>query len=449
MTDESVRTPSWGVIVAMIVVAAIFIAPIGVWPWDHDEVQSLVELGVVPLQRFPGPPAQMERMHRLIPVWNVVQGAALRFLPANEWGTRVIPSLCGALVVLAAFLASLRARRVWFAWSLVIMMGGSQTLVWLSQQNRFYSLALLWTTLGIICISVADERRRYDVLTAAFAVLAVLSHNLTMVVFGIGGAAAVGAWSIGSMPRTAARRALFAAIVAVVLYGIYLRPLVRGWVSGGTGGTPPLLSFVAQTGIAPIALALVGAIAAFRRPADRWLHWWIGVLILSVAFVGVAPSLLGNWNPRYALFFMPPVWVLAAAGSAVIAESLAPQRLAVTWLIAVVALLTPKLASHFIDGSRHDFRAAAQLIASRAPGAKVLSNWPGDVQYYLEPMTGQRASYWGEPLPDAPVIVVIGSNAWEPSLRVPGRSVSLLGEIGRRRFDEQSHLVRVYLVEHQ
>jgi len=447
MNDRSRLARSAAVAVAAVAVFAMFVGPVGRWPWDHDEVQSLMEVGVVPLDRYPGPSAQMERMHRLIPVWAVVQQSALRILPANEWGTRVMPSVCGALVVLLAFLAARRVERRWFDWSLLVMMGGSQTLVWLSQQNRFYSLALLFATLALLCVLVEDDRWWYDLLAALCAAVAVLAHNLSLVLFGLVAVSMACAWLIGSVTRRALRRAAIAAGVAAGIYLVYLRPLIAGWVSGNTGGTNPLVSFVAQTGIPPFALALVGSAAALRRPRTTWLHWWMILAVLSLGFVACGVLVLGNWNPRYALFFMPAIWVLAAAGSAEIAEALGSRHLATAWLVVLLALQAPKLASHYIDGSRHDFRTAARIVADRAPRAEVLSNWPADLQYYLEPMTGQRVRYWGSPVPAASFVAVMGSNAWDPILRVPDRSVTVLGEVVRRRFDEQSHVVRVYRVD--
>jgi hypothetical protein len=130
----------------------------------------------------------------------------------------------------------------------------------------------------------------------------------------------------------------------------------------------------------------------------------------------------------------------------VIAESLRPQ-LRLLWILAVFVLLLPKLGSHFIDGSRHDFRTAAQIIARDAPNADVMSDWPGELQYYLQPLTGQTARYFEQRVPDSPVVVALGTNAWEPPLTIPGRTVRLLGQVARRRFDEQSHVVRVYFVD--
>lgn len=446
MNDASARVPVRGIALASLIVLAMFVGPIGRWPWDHDEVQSLMEVGVVPMQQYPGPLAQMQRMGRLIPLWNAVQHTALRVLPVNEWGTRFLPAIFGALVVIVALVAAMRSRGRWFGWALLTMMAGSQTLVWLSQQNRFYSLALIWTTLAFVASALDDEGPLYDVLAALCAVAAVLSHNLTLVVFVLAAAAGVGAWLIGAIPMRAARRLLVAAAVTSLTYLVYLRPLITGWLTGGTGGTAPIISFVAQTGIVPVALAAFGCWYAITTPREGWLRWWGLVLVLDVLFVTTAPWTLKNWNPRYALFFMPPVWVLGAAGVEVVAESLRPQ-LRPLWILAVFGLLLPKLGSHFIDGSRHDFRSAAQIIARDAPDVEVMSDWPGELQYYLQPLTGQKARYFEQRVPDSPVVVALGTNAWEPPLTIPGRTVRLLGQVARRRFDEQSHVVRVYLVD--
>lgn len=449
MNDTSARLPVLGIAAASLVVLAMFVGPIGRWPWDHDEVQSLMEVGVAPLQRYPGPLAQMERMGRLIPVWTVVQRTALKVLPVNEWGTRAVPALLGALLVIAAVIAGFRARGKWFGWALLTMMAGSQTLVWLSQQNRFYSLALLWTTLSFLAAAVDDERPLYDVLAALCASVAVLSHNLTLVIFGLAAIAGVVAWFMKWISTSAARRLVISAATTALIYLIYIRPLLGSWISGGTGGTAPIVSFVAQVGVVPVALAALGCWQALINRTEGWLRWWVLLLVLGLAFVTTAPWTLKNWNPRYALFFMPPIWVLAAAGTANVAESLRPQFRAV-WLLVVFAFLLPKLGSHFIDGSRHDFRSAAHIIARDAPHAAVMSDWPGELQYYLEPLTGQKARYWeGAAAGDSPVVVALGTNAWEPPLTLPGRSVRLLGQVARRRFDEQSHVVRVYLVDHK
>ncbi|MEQ1869330.1 MAG: hypothetical protein ABL961_04845 [Vicinamibacterales bacterium] len=411
-----------------IVVLVMLVAPVGRWAWDHDEVHTLVELGRIPIGEYPGPTAQLERMHRLVPVWNFVQNSALTFLPQNEWGTRMVGSVAGAILIIVSFVSASRTRGHRFAWSLLILMGGSQTLLWLAQQNRFYGLSLLWATFACIYCFKSDTRLRYDMAVAVFSLLALFTHNLTVVAFGLAAVASVGAWLWGGISTTVLRRWLIAAGVTAVPYLVYLRPLLSGWVSGNTGGTSPLVSFIAQTGIVPFALALVGMALAFR---DSYWRWWALLFVLDLAFVAVSPRLVGNWNPRYGLFFMPPIWVLAAGASEAVCRALAGSVTRLAWFGALAVMLAPKVASHYLDGSRHDFRSAASVVASSGPGNSVVSNWPADLQWYLRPLTGQRPRYWapGLPLPEDATIVALASNAWAPPLRVPGRGVEFSSRV--------------------
>ena len=447
----SARRSGQGLLIgaAAVIAALLIIAPAGQWPWDHDEVHSLVELQLVPLHQFPGPSTQLERMHRLVPVFYGLQHLALLVVPQNEWGMRLLPATCGALVTLVAFVIGWRWRGFAFGVSLFLLLVCSQTLIWLSQQNRFYSLALLFASIEFAAVYADDDRWTFDALAIAAGVLAILSHNVTLILFGLSCVAITATWFAGWTTRTTARRSLLVMAAIGLVYLFYLRPLTAGWTSGDTGGTSVLLSFFAQAGIAPVALAVPGAISVLhRKDAPRWSSW-ILFAVLSVVFVAVSPRILGSWNPRYGLFFMMPLWMLAAAGSEAVMRALPSDRLRVAWLIAVVALLAPKLASHYVDGSRHDFRTAAAVVAAHDAGTEsVLTNWPAELQYYLEPRTGQRPRFWmpGDAVPDAGAVIVFSSNAWEPVVQVPGRQITVVSEVGRPRFDEQSHLIRIYRV---
>jgi hypothetical protein len=448
--DGRIRVPGWAPAAAALAVVLLFVGTAGWWPWDHDEVLSLVEVGFAAPHQYPGPVAQVERMHRLLPVWYALQHTALRVLPSTEWGTRLLPSSAGALAVIVAFLAARRWRGEWFGWSLLVLTGGSQSLIWLSQQNRFYPIALLWLTLGFVVAWSRWKGPWAVVLTSALAAIAVLTHSLTVVVIGLGGIAALVGLPFGWVTRRAAVRLLAAAASAGAVYLFYARPILSGWVSGNTGGTNPLVSFVAQMGTPVLALALVGAASAFLSARDQALRWWVAVAGLGMVFLGVVPFALPNWNPRYAIFFMPAFWVVAAYGTATIGESLRGGLVRFAWLACVACLLLPKFASHFADGSRHNFRTAAEVVEQVAPGDLVYSNWPATLQYYLEPATGQRVGDWPPmPMPgpgSGHYMVVIASNAWEPILDVPGKRTDVVTTIARRRFDEQSHVIRVYRV---
>jgi hypothetical protein len=418
------------------------------WPWDHDEVLSLAEAGVLDPTRFPGPVGQIQRIRIILPVWYYAQHAALSVLPANEFGARVLPVLAALLLVAISALWAGR-RSVRFATGLVLLAGASPMVIWLAQQNRFYSLALC--LLAASLLTAATERRgvRIDVLAMLLAVGAVLTHNLTLVSVVVAFVAAVIAHWWGPPRRALVRRTALMAAGAVAIYVVYLRPALQGWVSGGTGGTSPFVSYVAQLGLVPAGLALLGVVGAVLGQEQReQSRWWLFMAAGSVLFVSLAPWLMRAWNPRYALFFMWPVWLLAASGFRLVADRLESGMLRAGWALTVLLMIAPKLLSHLADGTRHDFRSAAHIVAGQH-GQTVISNWPATLQYYLERENHQRVEDWqpGARLPDGQVILAFASNAWSPVLSFADRSTQVVGEVRTRRFDEQSHVIRVYRVE--
>ena len=183
-------------------------------------------------------------------------------------------------------------------------------------------------------------------------------------------------------------------------------------------------------------------------PDDAEARWWLLLGTGSVAFVLAVPWLLPAWNPRYALFFMWPLWMVGAVGVAAVAERLPGWPLRAAWFGLILLIMAPKLLSHFADGTRHDFRTAARVVMAEG-SHQVVCNWPATLQYDMqreEPRSPVSVKDWqpGNPLPAGPLVLVFASNAWEPVLRVKGRSVRVVDEVRHRRFDEQSHLIRIY-----
>jgi len=416
------------------------------WPWDHDEVLSFAELGLVPIDQYVGPPEQLRRIKTIVPVWYHAQRFALSWLPHDEFGARVLP-VCAAVVLVGVSAWWAWRRGLRFASAVVLLAGSSPMLVWLAQQNRFYSLALCLMAAALFSASSRSASWSRDAWAAVFCLGALLTHNLTLVVFVLAFVAALATRLLGPTPPLLVRRTGLLATVSVVVYLTYLRPALAGWVSGGTGGTLPLVSYVAQLGLGVLGLALLGAVTVFLDADDGEGAWWLGLAGGSVAFVAVVPWLLKAWNPRYALFFTWPVWIVAAYGTRAVAERLTAPALRTAWFGVVLLMLSPKLLSHLADGTRHDFRAAARIVAAEMPGT-VLSNWPATLQYYVEQRRPQKVGDWqpGSGLPAGPVVLAVGSNAWEPVLSVADRQVSILAEIRTRRFDEQSHVIRVYRI---
>jgi hypothetical protein len=383
-----------------------------------------------------------------MPVWYGLQGLVLRFLPANEWGTRVLPAACGVLAVVAAFAAVARYWSCLTALALLVLLDGSQCYIWQSQQNRFYTMAIFFQIMTWLVVMLRKVNPVSVLLCLLFSALGILSHSLLIVVFVLGfGSACVG-YLFGLTPRSVLYHSGITAAVSVSLYCFYLRPLLVGWVSGGTAGTNVLVSFFAQIGVPTLGFAILGSALSMSSCESRkkW-GWWVLLTIGSITFIGISPLIMKAWNPRYGLLFMPPLFVLAALGVDYIACMLPSTPFRIAWFCCVGLLLLPKLASHYQDGSRHDFRTAASVVANNAhEGQSVVSNWPETLQYYLPEQAGIRVEWLQSILPESDFIAVISSNAWEPVFQPTDRQVRVLAEIRKRRFDEQSHIVRVYQV---
>lgn len=444
--------PFWPTMLAVVLAATgLLFTKLGYWSWDKDEVDCLIELGVKETDLQLSYASQIPRLPKLIPVWYSAQRLALKLLPIDEFGSRCLPAACGVLTVAAAFIMGRRWRGDRFGLSLALMIGLNQCFVWMGQFNRFYSMALLFLTLSAgVAIWQTERRRTALALSIVLAVLGVLSHNLLVAAYGIAFIAATICWMLGWAPRDLVERTAVAAAAAFAVYAAYLRPIMSGWVSGGAGETQALVSFVAQLGVPTVALALLGIGIALRQKESNYeARWWCVALAGGVAFIGLSKILMGSWGPRYSLFFMLPFWALAALGVAEFAGRLQNSAQRAAWYGCVIALLLPKLASHFRDGSRHDFRAAAEVVSNQIHSdERVFCNFPLNLDYYLE-RSGDRKveEWWGmQELPGQTCLVVWASNAFEPLLHLPGRTCEILERVGVRRYDEQSHILYIYRV---
>ena len=176
--------------------------------------------------------------------------------------------------------------------------------------------------------------------------------------------------------------------------------------------------------------------------------WWMLLFVGSLCFFQFFQVTSISLSPRYFLFFLPAMWILAAHAMEFVARRVGP-RAGAGWYGCVAMLLVPTLLSHYQDGSRHDYRqAAAVLVTNAHAGEPILSDDAETISYYL-PEEFRHRLYVRTKVREVPrseFFLVCRMNAWMPLPHVPERRMDLLAEIYRRRFDQFSHILRVYRV---
>jgi hypothetical protein len=413
-----------------------------------DEVLSLVEMGYfhVDAYEFPFPADLLPKLPRALPVWHAIQRRALAVLPQTPAGFRIPSLVCGVLASAFVFFAAARSRSLWFAVAVAIVMNTSLLFVQIAQIDRFYSmpLLLLLVTYGLIWMPAGGMTA--VALVAGLSVLTVLSNNVTVAAFGLSFASAMALAVVGRVPRRVFARSGAAFVASTLVYLGYLLPIIRGWSTTGNP-TPVLVSFAAYAGVPALALALLGCwflISEQRRAEPSW--WWMLSFAGSLCLLQISTF---SWNPRYFVFFLPPLWILAAEGLYGVAERIGRRFGASVWYGCVVLVLLPALLSHYSDGSRHDYQQAAHvLIAQVHPGQTILSDDAETISYYLPGVLRETLKPRTKTpvLPATEFFMVVRANAWSTAPMVPNRRVDLLAEIFKRRYDAFSHIVRVYRV---
>jgi hypothetical protein len=303
----------------------------------------------------------------------------------------------------------------------------------------FLALASMWSSRGGLGLTFG-----IGVLTA----LTVLSHNVTLAVFAVAFGASLVAYALGQVPARLVLRSGIAVAFGGLTYAFYLRPLVQGW-SSTVNPTPVFVSFVAHAGVPAIALAFLGAwLSLVRWRETGAMLWW--ALTLAGGFCVLQVGSI-TWNPRYFLFFLPAVWVLAAYAIAFVARRVGYGSSGAAWCGAVALLFVPGMLSHLNDGSRHDYRrAAAVLVEHVQNGQPILSDDAETLSYYLPEDLRQRLRVRTRvsTFPESEFFVVFRSSSWAPvrlgALR--RRPLEELEIIRRRRYDAFSHVLYVYRV---
>ena len=258
-----------------------------------------------------------------------------------------------------------------------------------SQEARSYSLYSLLCVLSSLYFvkTLEDPSRRNRIGHVVSSALAVYAHFFA-------GLLMVSQWISLRLPgydevKKATQKSwqLFAiAISPEVLFVLTTGTGVLRWIPRpGFKDLKYLALFLTGNGGVPLAglylLAIVlGLLSTRRYQEDRTWNWSYSFLLLwllfPIVFVFLVSQIKPFFLPRYFVFTLPALTLLAAAGL---------ERLRYSWLITIVlavfVLLSAKgVAGYYqrdIDIAREDWRSATRFIMERAqPGDAVIFHQP-------------------------------------------------------------------------
>lgn len=357
-------------ILLVIAAGALRFYKLGEWSFAIDEVATLSETRALFDPTLAPPDSQTSRLPRLVPLGYLASWAGYAGFGAEEFGSRVVPALAGTLMVGVVFVLSemLFGRRT--AIIIALLLALSPAHVFQSQINRFYSLAALVAGLTTLLGALAAQRQTvvWTVLACAGVALAVLTHTVSLVLYP---ALCVGLIAVRRARRVPVTRGtrlvlVVTGVALLALFLLYLWPLLQGWNQAAPWGYSvghAVLASINLLGWPVSLLAGLGLVLMFTAgDAQRW--YWLCALAAWAA-VTVAAPLVVSYHAWYAFPLALPGLVLAGYAVSDIYSRIRPQGAfaATIWVVVAVGLNLPSLASHFVDGSRTDMRAAARYVS--------------------------------------------------------------------------------------
>ncbi len=460
---------AWGgAFAAAVVLAVIFrVVGIGQWSFASDELGTFHEVRTfLGETRFAhdDPDRQVPKM---VPVAMALHAAADSAFGSGEAGSRTLPAVCGVMqiVLVGLGLKTLLGRTP--ALAVMLLLTVSPEHLFYSQYHRFYSPAALFATLAFLAAarSLRLDSARWMVWACGAAMLAVLTHTLVGMVFGgfVFAAALTRAMPGGLRSNRVLLAAVGGAVFAALFAAMYLYPLSEGKAVGygweGDSISRSIFSGVSQV-TWPVALFSVpGLLILWRRDRVQAAFWGSQASVWALALLAL-PKVL-PFHSAYVFPLCLPVVALGGVAFGEIADRLAPAgRLAgVAVLAGLLMLNLPEVVSYYQDGSRHDFRAAANWVGDRIGPNDVLVVVQGDKLSHYRPELEGR---WHRlPLTDIPKFVddhrPADGNVWvvlpggrgglpEPWREWAEKNARLQTAIVHRRFDYHEYPIYI-LVE--
>lgn len=376
-----------GAVLLLLAVATRFFR-LTYWPLAGDELFTIADSRTL---AFKGKPLLFYMNHYLIEPT----------LGLDALGVRLLPALFGIASILLLLWAGRRILGTPAGLFAALLVLFNPWHLYLSQYARYYPLVFFFSTIAIVAFHLAYREDSVPWLSGglAAAILAMLSHASAGLVLG-----AIGAWIVGttgweylSEGRSSRFRLMLSGVLVaglLVAAVVYFIPVLADWqklpASYGFAGPVLFLSFGQWLTAGTSLFAVGGALWMWRSGERESATYLLSVVVLPFVFLAV-----GGYFIKASVPFLfpaaPAVFLLAGYFLHRLYGVLRPGGFTSIAAVAVVLLAgiatgVPSFVSHYMDGSRPDFRAAASYLDEHVTSgdALVLTDLKNALEWYLD-----------------------------------------------------------------
>ena len=389
------RPRAWRVAFAAAIAVAVIsrVVGIGQWSFASDELGTFHDVRMFLGDEEYAHDDPDRNVPKMVPVAMALHAASHAVFGTGEAGSRALPAVCGVLqvVLVGLGLKYLLGRTPAFATAALLAV--SPEHLFYAQYHRFYAPAALFATLAFLAAarSLGLNSARRMVWACAAAMLAVLTHTLVGMIFGgfVVAAALARAMPDGARSNRLLLAAAGGAVFAALFAALYLYPLAKGKAVGygweGYSISHAVFSGVSQVTWPVAVFSVPGLVILWKRDRVQAAFWGSQAAVWAASLL-VLPKML-PFHSAYVFPLCLPVIVLGGVAVGEIADRLTPvSKLAgLTGLAGLLMLNLPAVVSHYQDGSRHDFRAAANWVGDRIGPTDVMVVVQGDKLSHYRP----------------------------------------------------------------
>ena len=314
---------------------------------------------------------------RAYPLFFVLELAALKVLTwtSLEFTLRAIPALAGSLAVWVLFAGTRGLLNVSERRFLALIAATSPWLLFHSQFARFYSLLLFLCAAAafVFLAALRENSWRHMAWATVLFPLAIVTHpTAAMLLAGVLAAGIVWKLMDSSLSwRTFAPMGILLGLGVIVVLTRWssVQTTIGYRLTHQDPGADSVFDLIQGTvynlGLAISTLAGIGWLLMWstHRRLAVFIFFAAGIPFACVFGLAVFGSAV---EQRYLIPVVPLLLIPAAVCLRKLRDGLAEARMQPTLLTAIFVLLpfVPGLASHYIDGNRHNLRGATELVAA-------------------------------------------------------------------------------------